>query len=76
MGLKMPLQPNKAQEFKGWPIEGFDGRSGHPQSEGQKGGGPLEANIRAHVRHGHPDPRSSPDYSQNIVFLRGKAMSP
>jgi hypothetical protein len=70
MGLKTPLLPNKAQELKGCPIKGFNGRSRHPQSEGQKGGrGPLAADIQALVRHGHPTPRLSAYCSQNIVFL-------
>ena len=27
--LKMLLQPVYAQEFEGWPTDGFDNRSGH-----------------------------------------------
>jgi hypothetical protein len=63
MGLKTLLRPNKAQEFEGWPIGGFDDHSEHPQSEGRKDMGLLAASTRAHMCHGHPDLRSSPDCS-------------
>ena len=38
---KTPLRPVWAQEFDGWPINGFDSRSKHPYNEGWKGMGPT-----------------------------------
>ena len=55
----MLLLPIQAQEFEGWPSDGFTAALGHPSSEGWKGMGPLAASTRAHERCGHPGPHSS-----------------
>ena len=53
----MLLRPIQAQEFEGWPTDGFMAALGHPKSEGWKG--MLAASTWVHEHHGHLGPRSS-----------------
>ena len=53
---KASLRPSRAQEFEGWPINGFDD---HPQAALRQRVGPRSAKTQAHKLQGSLGPRSS-----------------
>ena len=72
----MLLRPIQAQEFEGWPFDGFTAAPGHPLSEGWKGMDPLAAITQPHERCRHLGPRSSLGWFPVHGFFSKKGNEP
>ena len=74
MDLKTPLRPVRAQELKGWPINGFDNRSGHLQGKEVERDGPASGqNPSARApRASRPTFESRPDTIHGFSLKKGR----